>query len=130
MFEKLARQTESIIIVGCQPKNEHWKMEPIPLEAASESSKKQHVIDLMVTLSKPKRQVPVGLLHLPKVRRGETGRSVNVAYLNGFASIIEIKKEERKLIEDWYKADEDSGRTQLLKWARDVKNFRISQRVA
>jgi hypothetical protein len=126
MFEKLSRQTESILMCGCQPKNDWWGKEPIPLEAASESSKKQHVIDLMVTFSKPKRQIPVGLLHLPKVRRGETGRSVNVAYLNGFASIVEIKKEERKKIEQWYKDSEDAGRAELMKWAREEKHFKVA----
>ena len=125
MFEKLSRQTESILICGCQPKNDWWGKEPIPLEAASESSKKQHVIDLMVTMSKPKKNIPVGLLHLPKVRRGETGRSVNIAYLNGFASIVEIKKEERKKIEQWFKDDEVVGREELRKWARDVKGFKL-----
>jgi hypothetical protein len=125
MFEKLSRQTESILMCGCQPKNDWWGKEPIPLEAASESSKKQHVIDLMVTFSKPKRNVPVGLLHLPKVRRGETGRSVNVAYLNGFASIVEIKKDERKKIEQWFKDDEQVGRDELMKWARDEKHFKL-----
>lgn len=72
----LATSNHSTVIVGSQPKIEYWGKEIIPKEGAAESSKKQHVIDVMVTMGKASKTAKIGSFFLPKVRRGDEGRLV------------------------------------------------------
>jgi len=124
-FERLARETNSILLTASQPKNDNktWTAEIIGIESASESSRKQHVVDLMATLSQPDRNVPVGRIHLPKVRRGIGGRNTHICYLNGFASILEISAKMREQIESWFKDDADKGYRLLVDWACEHHGF-------
>lgn len=95
----LAFKNKSVVIVGSQPKTTYWGEEIIPKEGAAESSKKQHVIDIMMTLGKPTDDVSdpsgskVATLFLPKVRRGkESVNRVRLNYVN--ASIDQISEDE------------------------------------
>lgn len=67
----LGFNNKSIILVGSQPKPFYWGEEIIPKEGAAESSKKQHVIDLMITMNRSSKQSAYGSIFLPKVRRGK-----------------------------------------------------------
>lgn len=69
----LARRNRSVIFVGSQPKQSYWNSEIIPIDGCAESSKKQHVVDLMITLGKPTADSPLLTVFLPKVRRGTVG---------------------------------------------------------
>jgi hypothetical protein len=97
-LEKLARRTGSILLVGCQPKPDYWGKDILPLQSPNDSSKKQFCIDTLVTMSKPNTNIPLGIMHLPKVRRGVTGNKMNICYLNEFASILEVDESEKDSI--------------------------------
>jgi hypothetical protein len=121
----LAREVAAALLVGCQPKPAYWREEKLPLESPNESSKKQHHVDNITTLSNPDKGIPLGLLHLPKVRRGESGWSKYVCYLNGYGSIQEIEKEDYKKIRDWYKGGVEDPQAEFKKWAQ--AKFRFDQ---
>lgn len=70
----LGSTNKSVIVVGSQPKTEYWDDEIIPKRGAAESSKKQHVIDVMVTMGKVCKGATIGSLFLAKVRRGSEGK--------------------------------------------------------
>ena len=79
LYNKLALlgyKNKSVIIVGSQPKQSFWDEEIIPKNAAAESSKKQHVIDVMITMGRSYKGSKIGSMFLAKVRRGEEGRII------------------------------------------------------
>lgn len=81
IYDKLAlfgRTNHSVIMVASQPKIQYWNEEIIPLEGASESSKKQHIVDLLMTFNLVNRNSKVGTFFVPKVRRGISGRFIRV----------------------------------------------------
>lgn len=124
-LEKLARQTNTVLLVGCQPKPDYWNKQILPLQSPNESSRKQHAIDTLITLSRPKTSIPLGVMHLPKVRRGITGGKVNICYLNEYATIAEITSEERDTIQHMFD-DSDNPNILLREWAMKNRNLRLS----
>lgn len=74
----LARMNNSVVMVASQPKIGHWNSEIIPMEGASESSKKQHVVDVLMTFNTVARAVNIGSIFIPKVRRGFSGKIARV----------------------------------------------------
>lgn len=85
---------KSVVFIASQPKTEYWKMEVIPLEAASESSKKQKIIDLMLTIGKPGKSSTVGTLFVAKNRRGEDGKVIRIKFTGSNARVEHITEEE------------------------------------
>ena len=125
-IRKLTTNLRCTGLVACQPKVTTWKEEVIGLESASESSKKQHHVDSMITMSRPNRNIPTGIMNLVKARRGETGKRNCVCYLGGCASILEVSQDEYKMINDWYKDSKDFQSDNLLyQWAHDTKGFDV-----
>lgn len=84
----------SVVFIAAQPKPEFWGKEIIPLEAAAESSKKQKIIDLMLTIGKPTKDSSIGTLNIAKNRRGEDGKLVRLKF-NGAAAKVECITEEK-----------------------------------
>ncbi|MFC1836148.1 hypothetical protein ACFL2Q_15745 [Thermodesulfobacteriota bacterium] len=125
-LEKLARDTESILLVGCQPRRDYWDRENIPLDVEGESSKKAHIVDMMACLTLPDKTIPVGYLQLPKVRRGATERRMRVCYLNSFASIIEINGTEKKQIKGFCIGSDDLKAHRALMDFAKPKGYRLS----
>lgn len=78
----------SVVFIVAQPKQAYWSQEIIPLEATAESSKKQKIIDTMITMGKPSRSSKVGSLFIAKNRRGEVGDTFKIK-INGANSRIE-----------------------------------------
>lgn len=81
IYDKLAlfgRKNHSVIMVASQPKIQYWNEEIIPLEGASESSKKQHIVDLFMAFNLVQRNANIGTFFISKVRRGISGRLVRV----------------------------------------------------
>lgn len=74
----LARNNRSVVIAGSQPKIGYWSEEIIPKEAAAESSKKQHVVDLMITAGKPFKDSTYITYNIAKVRRGREGKLIRI----------------------------------------------------
>lgn len=89
-----ARSNRSVIWIAAQPNKEYWKMEVIPLEAASESSKKQKIIDMMLTIGKPGKSSTVGTINVAKNRRGTDGGLLRIR-IDGFnARVVHISNED------------------------------------
>lgn len=72
-LSELGRRNRSTLLVASQPKTTYWDTEIIPKEGAAESAKKQHVVDLMITMNRYNKIAKFGTIFLPKVRRGTEG---------------------------------------------------------
>lgn len=90
----LASKNRSVLVVGSQPKQSYWNDEIIPKNAAAESSKKQHVIDLMITMGMSSKGSNIGSLFLAKVRRGSEGKIIRVRTSFDRALIESITEQE------------------------------------
>lgn len=88
-----AVMNKSVVFIASQPKPEYWKYEILPMEAASESSKKQKIIDLMITMGKPHRDSSVATVHIAKNRRGVTGKTFRVKIDGETAQISHITED-------------------------------------
>jgi hypothetical protein len=65
-----------LVFMASQPKIEFWNYCPMPKESAAESSRKQAIIDMMITIARDPnavRGVKVGKILIAKNRRGEDG---------------------------------------------------------
>lgn len=98
IYDKLrafAVKNSSVMLVASQPKIQYYNQEVLTLESASESSRKQHIIDLMITLGKPgKLQAPVATVFIPKNRNGIANKKIFV-YVNGATQQLqEISEDE------------------------------------
>ena len=65
-----------LVFVASQPKIEFWNYCPMPMEAAAESSRKQAIIDMMITIARDPnsiRETTVGKMMVAKNRRGTDG---------------------------------------------------------
>ena len=69
----LARRNKCVILAGSQPKISNWNDEIIPLSGCAESSKKQHIADLIIALGRPSNDSNLLTGFLAKVRRGTMG---------------------------------------------------------
>lgn len=81
IYDRLAlfgRLNNSVMMVASQPKISYWNEEIIPLEGAAESSKKQHIVDLLLTFNLVSRKSKIGTIFVPKVRRGISGNLIRV----------------------------------------------------
>lgn len=85
---------KSVLFIASQPKPEYWSKEVLPLECAAESSKKQKIIDLMLTIGKPKKDSKVGTLNIAKNRRGDDCKYVRVKFNGANARVKAITEEE------------------------------------
>lgn len=68
----LSRMNDNLVLVLSQPKVMYWEQELIPLEAISESSRKQHYVDMAITIGINPDSVAniVGYFNICKNRRG------------------------------------------------------------
>lgn len=85
---------KSVLFVLCQPKPQYWNNEIIPLEGAAESSKKQKIIDLMLTIGSKDKSSSVGTLNIAKNRRGSDGKYVRIRKYGSNAQIVAISEAE------------------------------------
>ena len=90
----LAGTNRSVVIVGSQPKPAYWDEEIIPKNAAADSSRKQHVIDVMITMGMTQKGSVIGSLFLPKVRRGKEGKIIRIQTYFEVASIETISEQD------------------------------------
>jgi hypothetical protein len=77
-------------LIGSQIKTDKWDQEIIPMEAAAESSKKPHHVDMMLTLGVNKAYREVGTLNIAKMRRGKSGVQSRIFFNYGMARPTEI----------------------------------------
>lgn len=107
---KFAGTNKSVIFIASQPKPLYWGNEIIPMEAASESSKKQKIIDMMITLGAPSKQSTIGTLYIAKNRRGETDRVFRVKKTGSNARIEHISEDEYQQIKSEESRNEEPSR--------------------
>lgn len=81
--KNLAQVNHSVVFMASQPKQSFWRNELIPIEACAESSKKQMVMDMLITIGRPEG-VNTGIrkIYVPKNRRGKENEIFH-ARLNG-----------------------------------------------
>lgn len=99
---------KSVVFIASQPKPEFWKQEIIPLEAASESSKKQKIIDLMLTLGKSSKDSSVGTLNIAKNRRGDDCKIMRIKTDGSTAQMTHITEDEYNRIKQNEKSQRSS----------------------
>lgn len=92
-----ASQNNSVVFIASQPRKEFWEKDIIPMEAASESSKKQKIIDLMLTIGRPKGS-KAGTLFIAKNRRGTDGGWCRLLLDGDSGKIISITEADYNMI--------------------------------
>lgn len=98
LLDKIAKGLKCLVLVGSQSKNPYWQHEIIPIEAAAESSRKQHTVDVMIGLGRNQDAVKIGTVNLAKIRRGESGIKFRVEFSMKKSTINEISSEEYERI--------------------------------
>lgn len=76
--KNLANREGKLVFIGAQPKVFNWDVEVLPMSAIGESSRKQQIVDSVITMSHvstPGGYNHIGILNLCKCRRGTTGSS-------------------------------------------------------
>lgn len=59
-----------LVFVLSQPKIQTWKQEVLDLDSLNESSRKQHILDMVITISRARGANHVGMMSVVKNRRG------------------------------------------------------------
>ena len=95
-----ATLNRSVIFIAAQPKPQFWDREVIPLEGASESSKKQKIIDLMITMGKPGKSSSIATMYLAKNRRGQDSKIMRLKISGDTARISQITDDEYNMIKN------------------------------
>lgn len=73
LYAKMSALTKSSSMIGfmiTQPKIQYWNEEIIPAGGASESSRKEHAVDNMISFGRLRPDVPYGVIAMSKVRQG------------------------------------------------------------
>lgn len=87
-------KNKSVMIVASQPKITFYTQEVLTLDAASESSMKQHIIDTMITLGRPgKVSAPISILYIPKNRNGIGNKQIPL-FVDGSKQTIKVISRE------------------------------------
>lgn len=87
IYDNLTKLTKlgKLVFVAAQPKIGSWRNETLELTDAGESSRKQHNVDIMITISKGGMTYNpnhIGRMKIAKNRRGEEGVEVPYIRLN------------------------------------------------
>ena len=90
LYKALAVTERCVFLIASQPKIEYWSHEIVPVNAASESSRKQHHVDFMITMGRKQNSSIVGTMNMAKVRRGLTGKMARIRFDGHMSSITEI----------------------------------------
>lgn len=96
-LSEIARPTNGqlarLVMVASQPKVMYWSSEQIPLEGAGESSRKQHAVDMMITMGKANGPRPCGIMTVAKSRRGTSNaKSPYIMTEYGHIELVETGK--------------------------------------
>lgn len=88
-------KTYRLVFVASQPKIQYWEFAELPKEAAGESSRKQAIVDGMITIGKSSEHKDnhMGVMKIAKLRRGKEGLRTYYI-LNDTGLFEEIKKED------------------------------------
>lgn len=76
LFVKFAKENETVVWMLSQPKIQYWNCEKIPLEGLNDSSKKQHIVDFIMSLGKKIKDEPKVTFYLSKNRHGVSDKTI------------------------------------------------------
>jgi hypothetical protein len=97
-FKGFGQEAGHVTHIGCQPKIQFWKEEVLPFEAAAESSRKQHAVDVMITGGRNEKHSRIGTFSLPLVRRGASSGITRVRFDDIHSRILEINQKDYDLL--------------------------------
>ena len=98
-----AEKERCVLFVGSQPKINFWETEKLDMSSASESSRKQHTIDAMITMGRNKDCKHLGTYNIACMRRGSGGVAVRIKFDYKNSTIKEISQNEYDKILNEYK---------------------------
>lgn len=101
MAYRLSQAPNTFVFMGSQPKINHWTSESLGIESASESSRKQQIIDFMITISKDQTvngKNHVGTVRVPKNRRGSDCQFQY--FLDPTGNMVSISKKTYSIIRE------------------------------
>lgn len=75
LFAQFAKENETVVWMLSQPKIQFWGNEKIPLEGLNDSSKKQHIVDFIMSLGKKIPDEPKVTFFISKNRHGENNKT-------------------------------------------------------
>ena len=84
-----------LVFVASQPKIHTWGQEVLGLDSLNESSRKQHILDVVITLSRAKGANHVGIMNIAKNRRGELASCPVI--LSSCGKFVELSQEKYQL---------------------------------
>lgn len=90
----VAQNQKKLIFVCSQPKIENWDKDLLGLSSLAESSRKQHIVDMMIGIGRNRRsgEIFCGRVSLPKNRRGPSG--LDLPYIvNSSGRFYEVSNE-------------------------------------
>jgi hypothetical protein len=90
-------QKARLVFIASQPKIHFWDKEELPEESAGESARKQHIIDMMITLGRSQSQHQCGIMAIPKVRRGTPNKKTPYQVTN-YGHFKEITIQEHAML--------------------------------
>jgi hypothetical protein len=93
-FKAFAQENKCVGFIGVQPKIQLWTEEIIGAEAPAESSRKQHVIDFLITGGRNRECKDIGTFNLPLVRRGVSNVQRRVKFEPLYSRIKEVSISE------------------------------------
>lgn len=102
-LKELSERPGKYVFVACQPKPAYYSSEILPLESGNESSRKQQIVDNMITISSPPMICSLnhaGALNMAKCRGGRTGHVQYFMDKNG--QFTEVSKQQY----DWIKTSQ------------------------
>lgn len=74
-FAAFAKRNQTVVWMLSQPKIQYWSVDKIPLEGLNDSSKKQHIVDFIISLGKKIPDEPKVTLFISKNRHGECNKT-------------------------------------------------------
>lgn len=90
-----------VVFVASQPKIQYWEEEELPKECANESSRKQAVVDVMITIGRAQnvKEKHAGIIRVAKARRGIEG--VKSPYIVESGRFSEIESHQYKVLKTY-----------------------------
>lgn len=86
-FAAFAKKNNSVVWMLSQPKIQYWGSEKIPLEGLNDSSKKQHIVDFIMSIGRKIQTEPKLTFYISKNRHGESNKTF-YAQMDGSTQVI------------------------------------------
>ena len=109
-LEWLSRQLQVPILIGCQAKIHYWGEEVLPLDSAADSSRKQHAVDMMITMGQSNSNTNIATMNIAKMRRGVDNKQMRVLIDGSVSTIQEIPEDKYQRILSEASADTYSSK--------------------